>query len=460
MKNNKSPGIDGFTVEFFKVFWIDLKLFILNSLNEGFDKGKLSETQRKGLIICLPKGDKARQFLKNWRPITLLNVIYKLASACIANRLKTVLVSIISDTQTGFLPGRYIGENSRLVYDLLHYTEKCNNPGLLILVDFEKAFDSLSWSFLYKVLELFNFGPNLIHWVKTFNTAISSFIVQNGYLSNPVFISRGCRQGDPVSSYLFLLVAEILAIMVKKNAKIKGVKIKEKQYCLSQFADDTTFILDGTEGSFNEALDTLEIFGKLSGLNINKEKTQVIWIGSKKFSSEVYHHRWKLKWGTTKFTLLGITLSVNLEEVVQLNYSKCIDTITKTLSQWSKRKLTPLGRITVLKSIIIPKMNHLFISLPNPDKDMIKHFNTLFYKFIWQSPIEKVKRQTLVKQYIYGGLKMIDIDNFIKSLKSTWIRRIITNNRKDWINVFEHTVCPTNHLVDFGIDLVKKITNH
>ena len=117
MKNNKSPGSDGFTVEFFKFFFKDFKHFIRRSINEGYQKGTFSVTQRQGIITCLPKGDKPRQFLKNWRPITLLNVIYKIASGCIAQRLKSVLPKLISSDQTGFLSGRYIGENTRLIYD-------------------------------------------------------------------------------------------------------------------------------------------------------------------------------------------------------------------------------------------------------------------------------------------------------------------------------------------------------
>ena len=274
MKNNKSPGSDGFTSEFYKFFWQDVKHFILRSLNEGYRKGELSITQKQGIITCIPKGNKPRQFLKNWRPITLLNITYKLASACIANRLKTVLDSIISKTQTGFLSGRYIGENTRLIYDIMNYTEQHNIPGQLIFVDFEKAFDSVSWDFLSKVLSFFNFGNSIQKWIQTFNTSTSSAIIQNGFLSNFVNIKRGCRQGDPVSSYLFLLVAEILAIMVKNNKNFKGIQINNKEHRLSQFADDTSFILNGSKSSFIEAIDMLNKYAKISGLKVNTEKNK------------------------------------------------------------------------------------------------------------------------------------------------------------------------------------------
>ena len=119
MKNSKSPGMDGFTAEFFKFFWVDLGNFILKSVNYAYKNGSLSVTQNQGIITCIPKPNKPRQFLKNWRPISLLNVIYKLMSSVIANRLKSVLNKLINNDQKGFISGRYIGENIRTVYDIL-----------------------------------------------------------------------------------------------------------------------------------------------------------------------------------------------------------------------------------------------------------------------------------------------------------------------------------------------------
>ena len=152
MKNEKSPGSDGFTAEFFKFFWKDLGMFLLRSYNKSFDKGELSITQKQGIISILPKGDKPREFLKNWRPISLLNVSYKIISACIANRIKQVLSFLIHENQKGFLKNRFIGENTRIIYDTLYTAKENNIPGMLLLIDFEKAFDSVSWSFMYKTL--------------------------------------------------------------------------------------------------------------------------------------------------------------------------------------------------------------------------------------------------------------------------------------------------------------------
>ena len=120
MKNRKSPGSDGFPAEFYKFLWPDIGVMLLRSIRYSFDNGALSNFQNQGIITCIPKDSRDRRYLKNWRPITLLNVDYKIASGVIANRIKNVLPNIISETQTGFLKNRFIGENTRILFDIIN----------------------------------------------------------------------------------------------------------------------------------------------------------------------------------------------------------------------------------------------------------------------------------------------------------------------------------------------------
>ena len=265
MKSNKSPGSDDFTAEFFKVFWKKLGNFVVRSINYAYTSGNLSVTQKQGIITCLPKGDKPRHFLKNWRPISLLNTVYKIASGSIAARLKSVLDKLIHPDQTGFIAGRYIGENTRLIYDIMEYTEEEKIPGLLLLIDFEKAFDSLSWSFIQKVTKFFNFGTSIRHWISVFYNDITSRIDQGGNFSASFNLHRGCRQGDPLSPYIFILCAEILAILIRNNADIKGIIINDRETKISLYADDASLILDGSERSLMASLKILEKFAQISG---------------------------------------------------------------------------------------------------------------------------------------------------------------------------------------------------
>ena len=197
----------------------------------------------------------------------------------------------------------------------------------------------------------------------------------------------------------FLLSAEILNRLYKANKDIKGIKIADEEYTLSQYADDTTVLLDDSEQSLNETLITLDLFAKASGLKVNSSKTKAVWIGSRKFSGETFNHRLKLDWSQEDFTILGIKFSCNLDTIIDLNFKEKLKEIQRELKQWSKRILTPLGRITILKSLLIAKLNHLFIALPNPSEEMISKLNKMFYNFIWQSSVDKIKRDILCQGY-------------------------------------------------------------
>ena len=173
-KNNKSPGPDGYTNEFFKLFWPNIKTLLLQLLNSYRTKGYLNSAQLAGTITCIPKGGKIRNNLKNWRPITLLNSIYKFFSSLIAYRIKKILPKLINPDQKGFIDGRFIGENSRLMYDIIEECSHKNIKGLIILIDFEKAFDSISWNFISKTLNIFNFGTNTIKWINSLQSGSTS----------------------------------------------------------------------------------------------------------------------------------------------------------------------------------------------------------------------------------------------------------------------------------------------
>ena len=452
MKNNKSPGTDGFSSEFFKVFWKKIGIFVMRSVNYSYNIGELSLIQRQGIITLIPKENKSRQKITNYRPICLLNTVYKIASASIANRIKTVIDKLISRYQSGFISGRYIGDNTRIVYDLMQFADEKNIPGLLLLIDFEKAYDSLSWSFMKNVLKSFNFGPSIIKWISTFYNKTQVAINQGGNLSSFFYTERGCKQGDPISQYLFILCAEILAIKIKNNKKIKGIKINNKEFILTQYADDTSVILDGSEESLNETLNELENYAKFSGLKVNFTKTHVVWIGSKKYSTDSIKTKWKLNWGVDRFKLLGITFDTDLDKMLTLNFTDKISNIKTKINYWNRRSLTPIGRITVIKSLLLSSLNHLFISLPNPNEKLLKDLNELFFNFIWTGTT-RIKKTVLCQEYCNGGLKMVNINAFIAALKTTWLRKIITDNNSPW-SIILQSMTDTKNVFNLGTHFI------
>lgn len=437
MKNSKTPGNDGFTAEFFKFFWIDLKFFVLKSLNYAYNSGSLSITQRQGIITCLPKPNKSPFYLKNWRPISLLNVVYKLASTVIASRLKTVLQKIIHEDQKGFIAGRFIGENIRLIYDILFETKQQEIPGLLLSIDFQQAFDSVSWKFIDKTLDYFNFGPSFKKWIKIFQNGAESCILQNGHMTEYFCLQRGCRQGDPISPYIFILCAEVLGHMIRKDNSIRGITINEKHFKLSQYADDTQVFLDGSEQSLKNTLENLNFFYLMSGLKINIEKTRAVWIGSMNKSNRQLCRDFDLDWDQKPIKILGVTFTPEVFDVWQHNAPEILQKVENILAVWSKRKLTLQGKITIIKSVALSKFVHLFLSLPNPPDNLIQTLNKMLYKFLWNSGPDRIKRKVIVKNLSKGGLRMIKIDKFIHALKITWLRRQILQENCTWNSLSE-----------------------
>ena len=451
MGHNKSPGTDGISVEFLKFFWNKIGIFVVRSINDGFLKNEMSITQKEGIIVCIPKGDKPREFIKNWRPISLLNVTYKIASSCIANRIKTILPKLINEDQTGFISGRYIGDNLRLIYDLIHYLEEKNLPGLLLTLDFEKAFDSIDWSFMQKVLRSFGFKDDICQWISTFYSDIKSYVIVNGKPSQHFRIERGCRQGDPISPYLFILCAEVLACRIRENNVIKGINISDNEIKISQFADDTSLVLEGDENSYDALFKDLEKFNHISGLKLNYDKSCNVWLGSMKNSKKVYKPNVKMSWNPPKFKILGLWYTNDLTSMSELNFKEKMLETKKLFMIWSKRISTPLGRVAILKSLILSKLIYLWILLPNPPTHQINQLQKEILDFVWDKKPDKIKRINCMQTVELGGLGLPHVETYIKALKLTWLRKLLNDdNHVKWKLILNTYFDSMHKLREFG----------
>ena len=160
--------------------------------------------------------------VKNWRPVSLLNCDYKIATKVVANRFKEVLPKLIENVPPSFFQRRFIGENIRLSDSVINFTTDKNIPGLLSFLDFEKAFDSVDWSLIQKTFRHYNFGPSIISWINLFYNDIETCILNNGWASNLFKLEGGVRQGWPLLPYFFILCADVLAD-TRKNNDIKDI---------------------------------------------------------------------------------------------------------------------------------------------------------------------------------------------------------------------------------------------
>ena len=225
-QNDKTPGNDGFTKEFYETFFDPLGNALLESFNAGFENGQLSVSQKRGIISLIPKDENNLTTLSNWRPITLLNVDYKILAKVIAKRIEPVLPKLIHSNQTGFIKGRYIGQNVRLLEDTLEYTDIKKIPGILLFIDFKKVFDTIEWPFIQNVLKRFNFGQVIRKWISVLYSDVESAVLNGGYSTNYFKVSRGVRQGCPLSPLLFVLGVEVMAQKLRQSSECRpGNKI-------------------------------------------------------------------------------------------------------------------------------------------------------------------------------------------------------------------------------------------
>ena len=429
-KTNKAPGPDGFSNEFFKFFIEDLKHWIFRYLMEGKKHGKMSKLSLEGVITCIPKQGKLRNTLKNWRPLTLLNSIYKFYSSMVANRLKLILPSVINEDQTGFISGRFIGENTRMIYDTIHYCEEENKKSLLLVLDFSKAFDTIEWPFIEDVFKIFNFGEEFIEMIKLFQNNSTSRVEQNGHLSESIVLARGCRQGDPLSPYVFVLCAEILSHVIRETDGIKGIRIHDIESKASQYADDTTLMVEEDYESVCNIVRILKWFKSISGLEINNEKTKVVKIGASRGSSISWQGKFGFNW-TSTFEILGIYYDITkMGEITEININRKMGEIRQLIRIWSVRNLTPYGKVCIIKSLLMSKITHMLLSLPSPNVICIKELYNTFSNFLWCGKPPKWRKEILEGEIYYGGLKLQNISIFDQTLKLSWLRRYLQSSSK------------------------------
>ena len=430
MKLNKSPGSDGLSVEFYRHFWDVIGMILVDVYNDGFEKSELTLSQRTGIISLLyKKGDPTD--LGNWRPISLLNIDYKIAARVLANRLQKVINKIVSLDQQGYIKNRFIGYNIRQIKDIIDYAELLQIDGAIMFLDFKKAFDTVEWSFMFQTLEFYGFKNDFIRWIKTLYNNCQSFITNNGWLSEPFNPKRGIRQGCPISALLFILVAEIMAIKIRNSNDIMGLNIKAKDTTynlrVSQLADDTTLFLN-SENDVCNSLKLIQKFGYYSGLELNKSKTEAMWIGRIKNSDIKVGG---IGWPDKPIKALGIHFGHDDTQCDNLNWENKIEQCRKVISNWSRRKLTFDGKIQIIKTLLIPKFTYAIHSL-TVHKDRIKEINKMLFAFLWDNKKEKIKRTTLIGDKFNGGIGMIDLESYVVSIKLKWVRSLLNETDAHW----------------------------
>ena len=434
LKPNTAPGPDGWTAEFFRKFWDIFCPLLLGVANEIFDSGSFPDSFSRSVTTLIPKKGKDKRYIENLRPISLLPVPYKIIAKVMALRLKKVVGSVIHADQTGFLTGRNIGENIRLIVDLMELADRKQINGILMQCDFLKAYDSISWDYVNEVIRAYGFGPNFQRWMMIFYPAgaMNARINVNNFLSPQFNVERGIRQGCPLSCLIWLLCMEPLLNRIRKTDAIRGITVSETEIKLSAYADDLTLILDGSEPSLRNVITVFDDFNTATGLKLNMSKTICTWIGRVRYLPPIcqdLNMQWLAEGGA--LDVLGVKVFADAQRTRNSNYSQKLKEMEETMSPWLQRSLTPLGRVILVKSLLLAKFVHLFAAIENPDKAYMAKLESLLFKFIWGKK-DKIKRGIAKRQFLEGGIAAPDVESFASALKISWIRRWLDTKESSW----------------------------
>ncbi|GLT87976.1 hypothetical protein SLE2022_060240 [Rubroshorea leprosula] len=445
LKPFKAPGPDGFHPLFFQKFWNVTKDKLCADIKHIFMSEGMLPTWNETLITLIPKNNSPVS-IKEFRPIGLCNTTYKIVSKILVARIKPFMDRIISPCQTSFVPGRKGTDNILILQELVHsFAKKKGKCGDFILkLDLEKAYDRLEWGFIHEALCYFNFPPSTIKLIMSCVCTTSISILLNGNRTDTIYPSRGIRQGDPLSPYLFILCMEFLAlkIFVDMDSGIwKGSKAGRSGPVFSHlfFADDVIFVGKATLENCNYLVSLLDFFCSRSGQNINHNKSRVL------FSTNVEPHTRNLLCnilGVTETNDLGKYLGIPISPK-KLKKSQCqfiIDKVRSKLVNWKTNFLSFAGRVTLTRAVLdsVPSYYMQSSLLPVSVHSELDHLSR---NFIWGSDeqhrkIHLIKWDTVCQPRHLGGLglKKSRDANIVAMCKLNW--RLHSEKSNTWSKLF------------------------
>lgn len=376
--NSKAPGSDGLPAEFYKKYFDVFGYRYVYFVNSVFhNQGLLSKSQRMSYITLLCKDEDKKFNLNSWRPISLLNVDYKIISRSILVRFRKVIDSIVHPNQTCAVPGRSITNNLHLVRDLIDYCKERKLNACLLTLDQAKAFDRVDHNYLFSVLKTFGFGPEVIRWVQLLYNQVYSCVYVNGFLTEPFEVTRSMRQGCGLSPLLYVLCVEVLAVKIRSSIIYKGIPLPGGHNIVKIIlhADDTTLFTVEID-SLKVALNLFAAYSRISGAQLNMSKSKLMVLHNDLYGA--YNLPNVVKVDSVK--ICGVIFGDNS---CQLNQNVLYAKLQKAISYFKTKGLTYYSKVTLL-NVILSKLWYVG-SVIAFDKKFIKMVNKLLFDFIWPS---------------------------------------------------------------------------
>lgn len=446
MKDSKTPGNDGLCKEFYIHFFPILSDVLVDVINFAYDTFSLSQSQRLSYITLLCKDSTQSHNLKFWRPISLLNVDYKIISRVLANRLQKVLHIIIHPDQTCSIPGRSILDNVHLLRSISNYVDQKNLPVAFLSLDQEKAFDRVSHEFMFKALKSYGFGDSFVRWVRLLYTDIFSSVIVNGHISESFSVTRSVRQGCGLSPLLYVLCLEPFAIRIRKNDDIVGLHIPgcKENIKISLYADDATCICT-TEKSIFHVLNVSYFFSLASGSKLNVNKTKGVWLGKWKSRSD---HPFGISW-PDQCKIVGVYFGkYNMSPT---NFIPILKKFVDVLNLWQSRSLSLFGKSLVVNVLAVSKLIYT-CSLITIPLYTLRSFEREVFAFLWKNrQFDPIQRTVTYLPPRLGGLSIIHLETKIEALRLFHLYKLINYSTAKWVHFAEYWIGLTlrKHRPDF-----------
>ena len=436
LPRRKSPGEDGLPAELYCVFQTLMVPLLAHLFNEMRREGAVPEGFASGVITLLHKKG-SREEIGNYRPISLLNVDYKILAKVIANRLKEVAGDVVTSQQAYGIPGRDISDSVLTIQAAVR--GMVEGGGGLLSLDLEKAFDRVNHRFLFNVIEGMGFGVHVQGLIGLLYMDAKSKIKLNGRVTRGFTIGRSVRQGCPLSPLLFSFIMETLVARVERDGGLRGLPVSPGvgRVKVVPFADDVT-ILAATPGEVDRILRHVKVFEEASGAKLNKSKTGMLGVGWDNMG------RWGFNVVKGRIKILGIHVGIGGEDVTRANWEMVISRVRDTVNRWRLRGLSLRGKVIVWNSLVASKIIHVVGTCELPQW-ALKALNDALSSFLWRGRANSIARRVLINGKREGGLGLFDV-----AIKRDALRVKIVRKFLDWDRQYSWEGAVAGWLAQYG----------
>jgi hypothetical protein len=448
MPRGKRAGSDGIPYEFYLQFWQELGADFTAMVQETLQcttATPLTPTQRVGLIVLIYKGKGSRADHTNYRPITLLNTDCKAIAKVLANRFGAALGPVVDATQTAFLPGRWIGDNILCHLEEIDYLQSSQQPGCIVFLDFEKAYDRIDRGWLFKCMQAMGFGAAAIKWARIMLGGTRASALLNGFRSPLFDVHSGFSQGSPLSPILYVIAAQPLASHLRSlqvAGRIQSITMPSGVGApvSHQHADDTSLHLRSIQDVSVALREGVQPFCDASASRLNLGKVKGLLLGSAAtFSGLDPVTGVSFAADNEGIRHLGIRLGRDTSACRDQMYTAIIAGIRRRAAHWATHGLTFLGRVYVARQVFASAAYH-FATFVGPTPRQLRQLNSALCAFAARGdcPVDGIAPQLAPKRgvcsmpWAAGGVRLADVPLMVEALQAKVIARLLGPERLPW----------------------------